>query len=190
MARYEFNVKPLEYMVAAKKERAFKKVGAFVRSDARHSIRVSIRNSKPGQPPLAKRRTFKNTIRFEADKEGVVTGPIYAAPANSTPHILEAGGWRVDSIGRIRARWERANPEKTREQRRQENAERRERKKNGERVYSKKEIEAIRRKESAKGRQTKQELRRMVRFHIARRPYMEPAFNKNKMKTLTLLGAR
>ena len=34
---------------------------------------------------------------------------------------------------------------------------------------------------------SKAEQKKTVRFFIARRPYMEPAFNKNKQKTLALL---
>ena len=35
---------------------------------------------------------------------------------------------------------------------------------------------------------TSQQLNKVVRFHIARRPYIEPAFNKNKQKTMGLLN--
>ena len=200
MASYTWDVKPLQYMVATKKEQAFKRVGAYIRRDARQSIRVSIRNSKPGEPPKAKRRNFKNSIRFAADKESVVVGPVRAEPANSTPHILEAGGWRQDTLGRIRARWERANPEKVREERRQEMARLRAQKKanaaDGKptRIRSKRERMHIREYYQKRGqyydwrRLSDAEKEKVIRFRIARRPYMEPALNKNKQKTLALLA--
>lgn len=183
-------------MVASKKERAFKRVGAYIRADARQSIRVSIRNSKPGEPPKAKRRNFKNSIRYAADTEGVVVGPVRQHPANSTPHILEASGWRQDTIGRIRARWEKANPEETRRLRKEEKAAARLRAKNNnepqKRIRSKKELEHIREYYAAKGISrtslTRGEKDRVVRFHIARRPFIQPAFEKNKKKALVLLG--
>ncbi len=197
MASYSWDVKAVAYMVDAKKERAFKRVGAYIRSDARNSIRVSIRNSRPGEPPKAKRRNFKNSIRFVADKEGVVVGPVRAYPADSTPHILEASGWRSDTLGRVRARWERANPEKARELRRKEKAAAKAQRKakgapapNSARRRSPEELEHIREYYSQRGQKTalsKAEQKKTVRFFIARRPYMEPAFNKNKQKALALL---
>lgn len=192
MASYTWDIKPLTYMVDGKKERMFKRAGAFIRADARQSIRVSIRNSKPGEPPKAKRRTFKQSIVFAADKDGVVVGPVRAYPANSTPHILEASGWRVDTLGRIRARWERANPEKAREQRRKEKAAMKAttKRETAPRQRSQAELEHIReyyQKKGATERLTKAQAEKKIRFHIARRPYMEPAFNKNKQKTLALL---
>lgn len=189
--KYEFDIKPVVYMVDSKKERAFKKAGAFIRADARQSIRVSIRNSKPGEPPKAKRRTFKNSIRFAADKESVVTGPVRAAPANSTPHVLEAGGWRSDKLWKVRARWGKANPEKARENRKNEKARRKqEAKATGTRYRSQREIDAIRRKLSQKGVAVSHAADgdKVVKFYIARRPYMEPALTKNKPKVLMLLG--
>ena len=193
MAHYDWDINNVKQMTEAKQERAFKRVGSFIRSDARHSIRVSIRNSKPGEPPKAKRRTFKNTILFAADKNGVVVGPIYAFPANNTPHVLEAGGWRSDTIAKIRARWERANPEKARQQRKQWKAQQKASQNNGKpkRQRSQAELDHIREYYQKKGvptAPTSQQLNKVVRFHIARRPYIEPAFNKNKQKTMALLN--
>ena len=185
-------------MVAEKKERVFKRAGAYIRADARQSVRVSIRNSKPGEPPKAKSRRFKNSIRFVADSEGVVVGPVRAYPANSTPHILEASGWRTDTLGHIRARWEKANPEKFRELRRQDKAALRAKKErktpkltNPDRVRSKRELEHIYEYYASRGSKTtltQTQYEKQVRFFIARRPYMEPALNKNKQKTLALLA--
>lgn len=211
MPRYDWDIKPLTYMVDSKKERAFKRAGAYIRADARQSIRVSIRNSKPGEPPKAKRRTFKNSIVFVADKESVVTGPIRQHPANSTPHVLESGGWRSDTRERVKARWERANPEKAREQRRQMKAAAKLARKNQatqdetpKRVRSEKELKAIQRwyeihgdnpnyrKGKKKDRPadylTPTEKNEKIRFYIQRRPYIEPAFQKNKQKMLALFS--
>ena len=190
MAHYDWNVKNVKQMTEAKQERAFKRVGSFIRSDARHSIRVSIRNSKPGEPPKAKRRTFKNTILFAADKNGVVVGPIYAFPANNTPHVLEAGGWRTDSLGAIQARWDKANPQAARQQRKQWKAQSKNKGPN-KRTYSQDELDHIRTYYQNKGQQTSPtsaQRKQAVHFFIARRPYIEPAFNKNKQKTMALLN--
>lgn len=167
--KYEWNITPLVHMVNAKRERAFKKAGAFIRSDARHSIRVSKRNSKPGQPPLAKRRTFKNSIWFKGDPAGVVTGPIRQAPANSTPHILEAGGWRTDVLWKIRKRWEEANGKRRKPPK----------PKPGRPKLTPAQVAAIRRKKGQPLDTTK------VTFYIAPRPYMGPAFKKNAPRIMT-----
>lgn len=189
MAHYDWNVKNVTQMTNAKQERAFKRVGAFIRSDARHSIRVSIRNSQPGDPPKAKSRKFKNSIVFAADAKGVVTGPVRAAPANSTPHILEASGWRTDSLGAIQARWDKANPQAARQQRKQWKAQSKNKGPN-KRTYSQDELDHIRTYYQNKGQKTSPtsaQRKQAVHFFIARRPYIEPAFNKNKQKTLALL---
>lgn len=170
--KYEWNVTPLVHMVDAKRERVFKRAGAYIRSDARHSIRVSKRNSKPGQPPLAKRRTFKNSIWFKGDVVGVVTGPVRQAPANSTPHILEVGGWRRDMLWKIRKRWEEANGKRKKKPNTKKNP--------GGRPLTKRQIDAIRRKQGY-GKDT-----RMVLFYIQPRPYMGPAFRKNAPAIMTL----
>lgn len=184
-------------MTEQKKTRAFKQAGAYIRADARQSIRVSIRNSKPGEPPKAKRRNFKNSIRFAADAESVVVGPVRQHPANSTPHVLESSGWRTDTLGRIKARWERANPEKAREQRRKEKSALAAKIKRGEakpkRVRSQRELMHIREYYAERGIESKltnTERQKPIRFFIARRPYMAPALNKNKQKVLTLLSGR
>lgn len=185
-------------MVAEKKERAFKRIGSYIRADARQSIRVSIRNSRPGEPPKAKRRNFKNSIVFAADAEGVVTGPRLQHPADNTPHVLEAGGWRQDTLGRVRYRWTKANPDKVREARRQAKIEAKARRKDPlapvtqtNRIRSQRELDAIREWYISRRIETgltRQEERRLVRFHIDRRPYMQPAFEKNKQKAMMLLG--
>lgn len=189
MAHYDWNIKYVKQMTEQKQERAFKRVGAFIRADARQSIRVSIRNSKPGEPPKAKSRKFKNSIAFAADKEGVVTGPIRVAPANSTPHILEASGWRQDTLGAIQARWDKANPQLARQRRKQQKASSKNKGPN-KRQYSQDELDHIRTYYQQKGQQTSPtsaQRKQVVRFFIARRPYVEPAFQKNKQKTLALL---
>lgn len=198
MAKYEWDIKPVVYMTEQKKTRAFKQVGAYIRADARQSIRVSVRNSKPGEPPKAKRRTFKNSIVFAADSESVVTGPRRQHPADSTPRILEDSGWRQDTLGRIRYRWAKANPEKMRELRKQAKAQARANRKDKsatpeptKRVRSPRELDAIRRyymERHIYTGLTRQEEKRLVRFHIDRRPYVQPAFEKNKQKALMLLG--
>jgi len=201
MAHYDWDIKPLTYMVDAKKERAFKRAGAFIRADARQSIRVSIRNSKPGEPPKAKSRKMKNTIVFAADKDSVVTGSVRYAPADSTPHILEGSGWRQDTIGRIKARWERANPQEARRLRKEQKAQARAAKKNKpkappvKRERSQAELDHIReyyQKKNVGAQMTADSLtsaqsKKLVRFFIARRPYIQPAFEKNKQKVLALM---
>lgn len=169
----DWNIQPLKHMVDAKKLAAFKKAGAFIRSDARHSIRVSMRNSLPGQPPLAKRRSFKNSIRFYADKDGVDTGPVYMKPGNNTPHILEVGGRRGDFIYNIKRRWNRAHGYIPHNKRRPSGNK-----------YTPAQVAAIRRKLG----QPPDPLGKYVTFYIAPRPYITPALNKNRAKIMTMFS--
>lgn len=192
MAHYDWDVTPLMNMVDAKKERTFKRAGAYIRADARQSIRVSVRNSKPGSPPLAKSRKMKNTIVFSADKDSVVTGSVRYAPADSTPRILEGSGWRQDTIGRIKARWERANPAQARQQKKQQNKQKKQNKQASgqKRQRSKAELAHIYDYYKQHGGSSyipPADYTKTVRFFIARRPYIEPAYKKNKQKILALM---
>ena len=193
MAHYDWDVTPLMNMVDVKRVRAFKRAGAYIRADARQSIRVSIHNSKPGEPPKAKSRKLKNTIVFAADKDSVVTGSVRYAPANSTPRILEGSGWRQDTLGRIKARWEKANPALARQQKgqnKQQNKKKNKKASGPKRQRSKAELDHIRDYYKQRGDNSyipPDEYNRVVRFFIARRPYIEPAYKKNKPKILALM---
>ena len=191
MPHYDWDVTPLMNMVDAKKVRAFKRAGAYIRADARQSIRASIHNSKPGEPPKAKSRKMKNTIVFAADKDSVVTGSVRYAPADSTPHILEGSGWRQDTIGHIKERWEKANPALARQQNKQNKKKKQNKKTSGQkRQRSKAELDHIRDYYKQRGDNSyipPDEYNKVVRFFIARRPYIEPAYKKNKQKILALM---
>lgn len=79
-------------------EKRLLKFGAFVRSDARRSIREAPKrkrekNSKPGNPPLSHTGNLKKNIFFGRDKRenSVVIGP-HKNRSGYAAHALEHGG--------------------------------------------------------------------------------------------------
>lgn len=86
--------------VMSAKERAEKKVlgrfGAFVRRDARSSIRKRKAVSKPGKPPTDRTGLLKKFIFFVYDKTigSVVIGParLNTTKNKKAPELLEVGG--------------------------------------------------------------------------------------------------
>jgi hypothetical protein len=89
-------------------QRNLSKFGAFVRSDARHSIRLRSRASRPGEPPTNQTGTLKGLIYFSYDRRSrsVVIGPEpfssrIAGPA-VVPKVLEYGGLSIVKIKRKR----------------------------------------------------------------------------------------
>ena len=114
------------------------------------------------------------------------------APADSTPRILEGSGWRQDTIGRIKARWERANPAQARQQKKQQNKQKKQNKQASgqKRQRSKAELAHIYDYYKQHGGSSyipPADYTKTVRFFIARRPYIEPAYKKNKQKILALM---
>src|SRR3990172_9517508 len=85
--------------VDAATRRALSKFGAYVRADAKRSIRKASNSkpSAPGQPPKSRRGTLKRHIYFHYDpiKQSVVIGPELLPRARKDNLImLEHGGRR------------------------------------------------------------------------------------------------
>lgn len=82
--------------VDAATRRNLSRFGAFVRSDARHSIRKRKRPSAPGQPPTNRTGLLKRHIYFayDAAKKSVVIGParLGGVKGDGAPRTLEYGG--------------------------------------------------------------------------------------------------
>jgi hypothetical protein len=81
----------------AARRRALSKAGAFVRRDARASIRKSKGISKPGSPPRSHEGSLKKFLLFSYDAatESVVVGPAKLSNGTGAPEILEFGGTRM-----------------------------------------------------------------------------------------------
>lgn len=71
------------------------RAGAFIRSDARRSIRKRKRPAPPGRPPRSVKGTLKAFIKFAVDKRhpiNVVVGPELLASQRDSQKTLELGG--------------------------------------------------------------------------------------------------
>jgi hypothetical protein len=78
--------------------RVMSKFGAFVRRDAKGSIRRRKRASAPGQPPSSHTGLLRDFIFFASDTlaKSVVIGPARLNGRGIAPALLEYGGKRVD----------------------------------------------------------------------------------------------
>jgi len=82
--------------------RVFSRFGAFVRTEARHSIRKRKRASKPGEPPSSHTGLLRRFIFFGYERlaRSVVIGPVKLNSKNTgAPHVLEEGGSTQLSFG-------------------------------------------------------------------------------------------
>jgi hypothetical protein len=93
-----FDSEAVAAKLAAGKRRAFSRMGAFVRTRARQSIRRRRKSSPPGQPPSAHSGEIK-LIFFAWDdaSQSVVAGPIpfrgkSGQAGGVVPRVLEFGG--------------------------------------------------------------------------------------------------
>jgi len=99
-----FNSDAVKAAVDAATRRVLSKLGAFVRTAAKSSIRKRKRPSKPGKPPSSHQGDLRTFIYFGYDtrKQSVVIGPVErnkvylngaGQPLDGTvPEILEYGG--------------------------------------------------------------------------------------------------
>jgi len=126
-----FDRTKVQNAISKRERRVLSKFGAFVRADARASIRRRKRSSRPGQAPTNQTGLLKKNIFFiySHARRSVIIGPTLLNGSTGAPETLEHGG--VATIRRITRR-------------------------KGKRVVS---------------------LRRVT---MAPRPYMGPAFDKNK----------
>lgn len=89
----------LEKAVARAEYRIHSRFGAFIRSDARRSIRNRKRPSRPGEAPTNQTGLLKGNIFFvvERDMHNVVIGPALLSGKKqylnlTIPEVLEKGG--------------------------------------------------------------------------------------------------
>lgn len=87
--------------------KAFSKIGAYIRTRARRSIRKRKKSSRPGQPPHSHSGELRKGILFayDPDAHGVVVGAYRMnSKAGNAPEILEYGGTTKVSARRDDAR--------------------------------------------------------------------------------------
>lgn len=95
VTKITFSTRPILTAVDRAKIRYVTKAGAFIRSDARRSIRKRKRPAPPGKPPANRTGTLKHFIRFAVDKShpiSVVIGPELIASQRDSQKTLELGG--------------------------------------------------------------------------------------------------
>lgn len=126
-----FDRTKVQNAISKRERRVLSKFGAFVRADAKASIRRRKRSSRPGQSPTNQTGLLKKNIFFvySHSRRSVIIGPTLLNASTGAPETLEHGG--VITIRRVKRR-------------------------KGKRVVS------------------------LKRVTIAPRPYMGPAFEKNK----------
>lgn len=86
--------KEVAQRVGRGKVKALRKIGRFLRTSARRSIRRSKKSSKPGQPPRTRRgedRLKRIFYVYDPGSESVVVGPIKFGKSNVL-ELLEFGG--------------------------------------------------------------------------------------------------
>jgi hypothetical protein len=92
VAKVQFNAKPVLSAKDRGTMRALKKAGAFVRSDARRSMRKRGKPAPPGKPPRVVKGQLKQFLFFVVDRaESVTIGPIKLREGGA-PALLEYGG--------------------------------------------------------------------------------------------------
>lgn len=111
-----FDTKKVMRAVDAATRKALSKIGAFVRTRARTSIRTRKATSAPGQPPSSHTGDLKKGILFsyEPTERTVVVGPVLLNKGTDAPALLEYGGEttreRRLKSGKVRRRRVRIEP--------------------------------------------------------------------------------
>ncbi|MEO1530387.1 MAG: hypothetical protein AAFX06_33785 [Planctomycetota bacterium] len=100
--RNAFNVRAIENAISREEKRRLVRIGAFVRTVARRSLRRRKRVSKPGRPPSVHARGFASLksifFVFNPRQSSVVIGPVKLSVDSltknpiSVPQTLEFGG--------------------------------------------------------------------------------------------------
>ncbi len=181
----EFFFDRMKVIEAVEKGRAsaLSKLGGFVRTSARRSMRkarrmkeselteaqlavwraaggkrenLPLKSSEPGQPPRVRKGTLKNGIYFAYDPKtkSVVAGPVRFGSAGDAAANLEYGGTTEVTVIEL------------------EKTPRKGRKATG------KQLEAFLRKRAAGTLPTLKSAKRRIRTKISKRPYMLPALEK------------
>ena len=96
-----FDRPKVQRAVDAARRRVLSKAGAFIRQEARQSIRKRKGTSPPGRPPYSHVGLLRNLILFGYDErtDSVVVGPV-GFKRSKVPHVLEYGG--VTTVTRFR----------------------------------------------------------------------------------------
>ena len=90
-----FDSGEIQKRVNAATRKTLSKIGAFIRTRAKTSIRKRKKISEPGQPPSSHEGSLRRLIFFGYDKttQSVVVGPA-AFREGTAPRLLEFGGSR------------------------------------------------------------------------------------------------
>lgn len=165
--------------------------GAFVRSDARHSIRKRKKASAPGQPPTSRTGLLKRHIYFayDATKKSVVIGAarLNGVAGEAAPRVLEHGGTvgvkrrfgsrvvrRLGQTGEIRVGGPPGRSTKNGITYARLNTPAQVRRAN----------QINRHAYGPEGGQTILRLAGLGKINLSPRPYMKPAFDKNRRKAV------
>lgn len=90
-----FDTEAIRKQVKKDKRAVFSKMGAFIRTRARSSIRTRKKSSPPGQPPSSHQGSLKRLIFFayDAATDSVIVGPAsFASKQGDARLLLEKGG--------------------------------------------------------------------------------------------------
>ena len=106
-----FDRKRVVRAVDKAKRKVLSRIGAFIRTAARTSIRSRKGTSKPGQPPYSHTGLLRKWILFGSDPQAdsVVIGPV-GFKNSQAPHVLEFSGetkaprWWQKRLGKKRIR--------------------------------------------------------------------------------------
>ena len=95
--------------VSRAKRKVLSRMGAFIRTAARSSIRKRKGVSAPGSPPHSHTGLLKRFIFFGYDPQtdSVVIGPAKLNKGGEAPHVLEFGGTTVVEKRRLSGKHER-----------------------------------------------------------------------------------
>ena len=95
LSRLRFSARPIVTAVDRAKIKYVTQAGAFIRKEARDSIRKRKKPAPPGRPPTNVKGTLKAFIKFAVDKRhpiNVVVGPELLASQRDSQKTLELGG--------------------------------------------------------------------------------------------------
>ncbi len=90
-SKVEIDTKPVQAAEQKAAFRNFNHAAASISKDAKSTIEKSDVPSSPGEPPHTRRGLLKRAIRYAADKEGAVIGPV-ASVVGQSGAAQELGG--------------------------------------------------------------------------------------------------
>lgn len=89
-----FDKKAILNAVPPALRKALSKAGAYIRDDARKSIKTRKKPAPPGQPPHSHKGQLRKFIFFAFDpaSRSVIVGPAAFSSRSQAPYLLEHGG--------------------------------------------------------------------------------------------------